>query len=611
MKNPQSIKINGTLCWIVTCLAFAFSAVAVRGESCPVRWVYVAKNLADSKNAAEAAQLIARAARAGFNGVVLADNKFMTLEKYGYSRPGHPYNRNVVHIRHVAAQHHIEIVPYVPMISGAHGMFAYDPNLAEGFEVRDAIFEVRMGVAELFSEGAPVLEDGEFEEAESGRFVRWAYQDDPGAAVSPDRTVVKSGNQSLRLEPSRASRFGLCRIYQKIKVQPRRCYRVSVWLRTEELEPAGSFKVSVTGLSAQGDRSLSSQRLEVDPTASWKQVHVIFNSLGFQEIGVHLGLWGGRRGRAWLDKCEVAEVGLVNVLRRPGCPLTVRSEDGTKTYIEGRDFFPVSDPLLGRPRDWPGMYSRYHKAPAIRMRNELPDGTRLKVGFYHPLQDKFSKVDACMSEPTADELFERQITHLNHLFDSPQRYLLGYNEIRAAGSCAACKATGKTPGQILADHVRRTAAIMNRIRPGVELATWHDMFDPSANAVDAYGLVEGTLQDSWLGLPKDMLIVNWTVRDADLDKSLRFFSNRGHLQVRSIDFDKVADTEASTRDALSALADVDGTEGVMYTTWKDDYRYLEEAGGVLSSPETQSGLERDGQAVSSEGDESQHEVTPE
>ena len=38
---------------------------------------------------------------------------------------------------------------------------------------------------------------------------------------------------------------------------------------------------------------------------------------------------------------------LVNVLRREGCPLTVTSEDGKTTYVEGRDFEPVRDPKLG------------------------------------------------------------------------------------------------------------------------------------------------------------------------------------------------------------------------------------------------------------------------
>ena len=53
----------------------------------------------------------------------------------------------------------------------------------------------------------------------------------------------------------------------------------------------------------------------------------------------------GKEGKLWWDDLRIEEIGLVNVLRRPGCPVTVRGENGT-TYEEGRDYEKIVDPLL-------------------------------------------------------------------------------------------------------------------------------------------------------------------------------------------------------------------------------------------------------------------------
>ena len=571
----------GRIGWILVVLA-AVSTVAAEGDRYPLRWLYLQANLADAASTRTAIDVISRAARAGLNGVVLADAKFMTLERYGFDQASSPYHQNVRRLLDVAAASGIEVIPHIAVVSGAHGLLAYDPNLAEGFEVQDAPFEVRGGVATLVADPGLMLLNGGFEQVTEGRFDGWLNQDDPGRATAPDVTVRKSGLQSMRLDPRAASRPGLCRIHQKVPVRPRRCYCVSVWLKTAGLEPTGSFKISVSGLSPKGERPLVFQRFDVEATQEFRQVHAVFNSLDFEEIDVYLGLWGARGGLAWLDDGELVEVGLMNVLRRPGCPLTVRSADGQTTYEERRDFVRVSDPLLGRAQGIPGVYDRFHASPGIRMLNGLPDGTRLKVGFYHPLIDKFTKVDACMTEPKADEILERQVTRLNRLFHSPRRYMLGYNEIRAAGSCRACKATGRTPGQILADHVRRTVAMMERVRPGVELATWHDMFDPSANAVDNYYLVDGTLAGSWEGLPAGMLIVNWT--EGEPAPSLRFFRDRGLAQIISLDFDRTSDAGEAVLAAMKAAEPHGaGIRGMMYTTWTGRYAHLEAFGQAVAS----------------------------
>ncbi|HQA45086.1 MAG TPA: hypothetical protein PK579_11085 [Phycisphaerae bacterium] len=563
-------------------LTVAILSTAAAGEPYPLRWVYAQVNLADPVSVTATLQLISRARDAGLNGIVLSDAKFMTLEKYGHDRPSSPYYRHVQQVLRAARLQGIEIIPHVGVVSRAEGLFAYDPNLAEGFEVRDAVFEVRGGVAQLVPDPTAFLRDGGFERAEENRFVEWSSQDGPGKVTIPDSSVARSGRQSIRLEPSASTRPpGLARINQRVKVTPRRCYRVSVWVQTQGLEPANSFNISVSGLSPGTNRPLAYNSFAVAASQGWKQVHAVFNSLDYTEIIVHLGVWHGRRGRVWLDDAELVEIGLVNVLRRQGCPLTVRSIDGRITYREERDYARVEDRRLGRARAWLGVFDRYHEPPSIRMLNGLADGTRLKVSFYHPLVVHGGQVDACMTEPAADAVFERQIRSLHRTLGSPKRWFLGYNEIRAGGSCAACKGTGQTPGEILANHVRRTVATVRRVVPGAELVTWHDMFSPAGNARDHYYLVEGTMAGSWEGLPGDMLICNWTGKD--LEKSLKFFAERGHGQVASINFDDVTDVTAATRKALEILDRTPHAMGLLFTTWKKRYEGLEEFGRLLGA----------------------------
>ena len=59
------------------------------------------------------------------------------------------------------------------------------------------------------------------------------------------------------------------------------------------------------------------------------------NSMDSTTANLYLGSWNGKSAKVWWDDLSVEEIGLVNVLRRPGCPVAVRSEQGT-AYEEGR-----------------------------------------------------------------------------------------------------------------------------------------------------------------------------------------------------------------------------------------------------------------------------------
>ena len=149
---------------------------------------------------------------------------------------------------------------------------------------------------------------------------------------------------------------GLCRLAQPIKLQPHRQYKISFWVKTENLSPANP---EVKVLTPGGQGSVSFESFHAARTQDWKQYHLVFNSMDETEGRIYLGVWGGKEGRLWWDDLTVDEIGLVNVLRRPGCPFTVQG------FTEGKDYEPVVDPKLGQ-NPWKGEYRAWHDPVAIK-----------------------------------------------------------------------------------------------------------------------------------------------------------------------------------------------------------------------------------------------------
>jgi hypothetical protein len=541
--------------------------------------MYLGVDFGTDGRVAQAVQLVERAAAAGLNGIVLADAKFAGLEKYGYDAVGHPWRKNLETFLAVCRQKRIEVIPLLPTVASADGVLQYNVNLAEGYEVKDAVFEVRAGMARLVPTPKGALKDGGFEEAHDASFPGWYSVDGPGVSCVLDNREVRSGSNSVRLEAKSATN-GMCRLSQIIDVEPHRCYRLSAWVKTENLAPPESFGLSVHQLDG---KVLTYPHFKVLPTQRWTQLQVVFNSLDASKLRVWVALGRATDGRVWVDDVQVSEVGLLNVLRRDGCPLSVKSEDGRKEYVEGTDFAPVSDPRLGR-REWVGTYDTDHVEPGLRMLNGLEDGTRLRVSFYHPLLIN-GAVDVCMAEPEVYDIFARQVRRLDVLFGSPKHYLLNQNELRAAGACAACKRMGKTPGELVAINFRSYARIVRSMNRGVELLVWSDMFDPFSNARDDYYLVQGSLKGSWGGLDKDVVIMNWN--GGAREKSTRFFAERGHRQVVSMNFDCGPDKAPRVLNEYLRILDATaGIEGMMYTTWTRRYDDLEMFAEMVNSPGT-------------------------
>jgi hypothetical protein len=500
--------------------------------------------------------ILRRAAAIGCNGVVLTE--------YSFNRPGpvSPSDRaRADRVKHLAAELGIEIIPTV---FSPKTLLLMDANLAEGLPVRNALYVVRDGVARLQPDPLVRLNNPGFEDGPAESPSGWLMRTSGGIRVRADTTVSRSGSRSLQIvgPDSGNARVDLS---QGLDVSPFRQYHVSLYARTKGFADKTALQAWVSG---SDDRLLNYPRWSLSPDAGWTRLDCTFDSLANRRVTLRLSAVRPR-GTLWIDAVSVEETGFVNLLRRPGCPLTVT--DGSTVYVEGKDYERVTDPGLGRtPR--PGAFADYHTPPdGIRLTasSRIGPSARLRVSYYYCPVIYGVRVTQCLTEPAADDLMQREARRVQDLL-SPTTWMMSHDEMRVMNQCEACRRRGMTPGELLADNVRRCAAIVRGINPKARLAIWSDMFDPAHNARDNFYLVNGSLSGSWNGLPADITIVNWnSIAPA---ASLRWFANRGFHQVIAAYYDEPLDKAAAW---LQAARGVKGIDGIMYTTWQDDYKDLE------------------------------------
>jgi len=500
------------------------------------RWLFVWRDMNDPK---EVDRMIARFPRAkmdGYNGVAF------------------PYNvpeAKAPELRRAAKQNGLDLIAIV--MGGSH-----DRNYMEGVLARDVPFVAHSGVATHQADAPIQVKNADFELANGNHFTQWGFQDDEGVTTFADHEVVHGGKTSLRMENVAKNQYRHCRISQPIKLIPNRQYRISFWLKTENLSPADA---EVKILTADAGQSISFQTFHTDRTQDWKHYDLAFNSLENSNANLYLGSWSGKSGKMWWDDLSIEEIGLVNVLRRPGCPVTVLSDSGM-AYEEGRDFEKIVDPQL---HPW----QAYHDQPRIRLTagTRIHDGERLRVSYYHPIIVYEDRITSCLSEPKIFEEWDQEVRTAERTLH-PAGFLMSHDELRVINRCALCQSKHMTPGELLAWNVHKAAGIIRAVRPDAEIWVWNDMFDPMHNAVDHFYAVNGPLAGSWKGLDKGIGIVNW--HGGLQGKNCKFFADLGLKQILSGYYDGDENGDAIAQ-WIANTKGVPGIVGAMYTTWEDKY----------------------------------------
>ena len=510
------------------------------------RWVYLPANHQVEEEADRVIRLLERAKSAGYDHALLADSKFSRLG----TLPGR-YFANLARVKETASRLGIALVPAVFPVGYSNDMLFHDPNLAEGLPVRDARFVVREGKAVIEADPEVHLNGGSMENRRA-----WTFSDES----------LKSIDGVMHSPPSDAN----ARLHQKLKVSPFRQYHVSIRIRSKGL--TGGIP-EIKALGADG-RSLQWTSIKVPPDQDWTRCDVTFNSLENREIGLYFGIWGGHQGDVWWDDAMIAECGPVNLLRRPGAPLSIRTEDG-KPLKEGIDFEPPADSLLGN-KPWPGEYTAWHEPPEIRTHG-LADGTRLRVSYFHANIIHDGQVCACVGEPALQRLLEDQARRVHDALQ-PDSFLMSHDEWRVIGWDEVC--ANRSPGRIAADNLRFCTDLLRKTAPSSRILVWSDMFDPHHNAVKLYYLANGSFEGSWDGLDRSVTVMNWNF--GKRDESLGFFSARGNHQIIAGFYDEPLENVGFWLDSAKNIPHIDG---FMYTTWKQDYSKLEEVSKLLDARE--------------------------
>ncbi|EEF57796.1 hypothetical protein [Pedosphaera parvula] len=508
------------------------------------RWIYCAQNLWVDQNITNMTALMQRAAAAGYTHVLITDSKFGHLADMDAR-----YFRNVDTLKKAAQKLGLEIVPAVFPVGYSNDILYQNPNLVEGLPARNVPLVVSNGVARVVPDPAIIFPGGDFADLS-----RWSWKD---PNVTADNGTAKINN------PNGAN----ARIVQHLKVRPFRQYHISVRVKTQDFPTPPNVAVLA------GNQSLNFVNLGVERTQGWKTHHVVFNSLTNTEVNVYFGVWGGTKGTLWWDDAVIEEVAFLNLIRRPGTPLTIRKEEGA-SLVESQDFTKLVDPLMGT-KPWNGSYDVYHAPPALH--TSLPDGTRLRASWYHAMTVYDGQAMICPSEQQTMALLQDQAERM-HAAWGARGYFMSHDEIRVMNWCAACEARHLDAGEMLADNVRRCAEILRKVNPGGRIYVWSDMFDPHHNAHDNYFLVRGNLAGSWKGLDRDIIVVPWNYEQRDA--SLKFFAELGNPQLIAGYYDE---DPARITNWLTAARPFPRIVGAMYTTWQNRFTDLEKFSQLISA----------------------------
>lgn len=517
-------------------------------------------NLNQDSDVAAITAVLDAAGRHGLNGAVVRCG----LDTLCKQRPD--FFRRLDQVKQACDRNKLELIPAVFSVGGGT-LLPHDRYLAEGLPVDDAPFLAREHEARFMPDPAVRLVNGGFEQFQGHKLAGFKGQDQPGVVSFVDTQVKHAGRAALRLENFASNPFGHGRVVQVIKVRPHRAYRLRLWVRTAGLEPAGVFKM----VPLAGNHNLAPRDFSLPATADWQLFTLVFNSLEYDTVGLHAGVWGGKTGRFWIDDWSIEEIGPLNVLRRPGTPVTVRSDDGATTFVEGRDYAPLEDPDYNPSRldrDWPAL----RLLPGGRIR----DGQRLRVSWYHPQAIFKWLVPVCMGEPALHEIFDHESRLLAERLH-PRRVMLNMDEIRMGGTCRACQ--GRDMAEVLGECVTRQAQALRRHNPGAEIYIWSDMLDPTHNARASYYFVKGGFAGSWKHIPKDLVIAVWG--DKPREQSLRFFAEQGFRTLGACYYD--AKDLTDVKGWLRAARSIPNVRGFMYTPWQRKYELLPSFGDLLKA----------------------------
>jgi hypothetical protein len=539
---------------------FAVITAAVFGQSRVYRdrWVYVGLDTGSDQDLERLEKLARTASEHGINGFLLSAG-FDTMDL----KSPEDFKR-LTRLKQTCDRLGVEIIPEGFGVGYGGGVLSHDKNLAAGQPVRGALFVAKEHAATFVADPVVKIANADFEKVEGGFPAGFTAH---GDRASLDTSVSHSGKASVRFEGFSDPENGVY-VAQTIRVHPYRCYRLRAWVKTEAAGPRMSMNLLAV---APDGRGISYMDPPLPETSDWHEMVWGFNSWYADHVEFRVGVSDGKHGKVWVDDVAIEEVGLTNILRRPGTPVVVRNDKTGTVYTEGRDFATISDPKLD--------FSWTHEGPAIKLLpgSRIHTGDRLRVDYYHGTTIYHDQNVIDMSEPAVYEVWQHQIP-LIEKYVAPKKYFLGMDELRVGGFCEACKRRHLSMAEILGDCVTRQYKMIRAANPKAEVYVWADMFDPNHNAVNKYYLIDGSFEGTWKYIPKDLVMACWNYEKRD--PSLAFFSKLGHQTLAAAYYD--ADDLENPKGWLKSMDRTQGAIGIMYTTWEHKFALLPAFGDLVS-----------------------------
>ena len=559
----------------IFCISVCFLVMAGHADWCArERWFYFAGDLARESTAAKFGDTVNAAHEAGYNGVLLecnVGNAFLwddcKVRKY----------RKILSS---CASKGMKVIPSVWSV-GYGSMLPYSPDLVETAPIRDLPYVVKNRHIKFAEEELSIDNAGLEDSAADGIFRGWET-DAPGKVCFVDREVLHGGRQCIRLGPERTSE-GHARLYRRISVKPFRCYRFSAWIRVDDACD-DSLKKELRIVVRGGGEDLGFNKVMESPDfhhGQWRQYGVDFYTYTNCSVHVYVGAWGMTAARFWVDDLKIAGLPLSKVPRGAGSSFRVKRADTGMFCEEGRDYLPPP-PM----KDWRIRPNECPLTFEVPLGSSLKDGDRLLVDASIPsaahIYDKspFGQYSACMSDPALYEYFERSAVAVEEIFH-PDFWMLSMDEIRAGGTCEACRARRTDMAHILGDCVTRQVQAIRKAHPKATVCMWSDMINPVHNAHDGYYSCRGTFHGSWNFIPKDVVVICWWL--AKRNETLPFFEQLGFRTMAAAYYD--AKNLDGCRDWMESCANTPHCLGLMYTTWRGDYGKMQAFGEMMKIEE--------------------------
>lgn len=365
-------------------------------------------------------------------------------------------------------------------------------------------------------------------------------------------------------------------ISQYFTVNPWTQYYLSFYLKTDNVNPNKFFLYLWKYEDSTLIRSiLSCYDFDIESTQDWTKYSFAFNSQDSSTVSLRMGFWPesgpgtGYEGYVYVDKIEVNQAGLLNVIRRDSCPLTVT--DGITEFEEGVHFGEIRDDIF--MDNWPVEWSS-HAEPTFEILDStaIPDGTSLTVTAYcAALYNDHPITELTLFEEFRDRYYDFQVRLDSVIAESGveiNHFLMGLDEHRTGGGDTVYHYM--TAAQVVGDFVNATYEGIKKANENHQVVMWNDMLDDYHNAVENYYSFYGDMSGALDFVEyRDIQWYNWNNKDYESwTNSYDFFRKRGHGKIILTSYNTNGDLLASV------LPDVKNTMGMGYFTWSGGWAEL-------------------------------------